>query len=151
MIRLEKDTWVVVADGEKALFMRNAGGAVHPSLTVERVEQQDNPPQGEQVSDRPGRRIDNGVGQRSAMEETDWHQLAKDRFAAELSDILKRMVQRGRIKRMVLIAPPKILGEMRDQMHETVTKTIVAEIRKTLTGHPLPELQKIVMGDLETM
>ena len=61
------------------------------------------------------------------------------------------MVQRGKIKRMVLIAPPKILGEMRDQMHETVTTTVIAQIPKTLTGHPLPELQKIVTGDLETM
>lgn len=151
MIRLEKDTWVVVADGEKAMFLRNTAGAAAPKLTVERVEQQDNPAQGEQVSDRPGRRADHGLGQRSAMEEPDWHQLAKDRFASELSEILKRMVQRGRIKRMVLIAPPRVLGEMRDQLHATVTATIVAQIPKTLTGHPLPELQKVVIGDLETM
>lgn len=151
MIRLEKDTWVVVADGEKAMFLRNDGGAVTPSLTVERVEQQDNPAQGEQVSDRPGRRADHGQGQRSAMEEPDWHQLAKERFAADLADILKRMVQRGRFKRMVLVAPPRILGEMRDQLHVTVSDTIVAQIPKTLTGHPVPELQKVVIGDLETM
>lgn len=151
MLRLETDTWVVVADGEKALFLRNDGGAAQPSLTVERVEQQDNPAHGDQVSDKPGRKADNGLGQRSAMEEADWHELAKERFAADLSDILKRMVQRDRITKMVLIAPPKVLGEMRDQMHDMVKKTILAEIPKTLTGHPLPELQKIVVGDLETM
>lgn len=151
MIRLEKDTWVIVADGEKALFLRNDGGAAQPDLTVVRIEQQDNPRHGEQVSDKPGRRADNGLGQRSAMEEADWHALAKDRFAADLSDILKRMVQRDRIKRMVLVAPPKVLGEMRDQLHDTVKHTILAEIPKTLTGHPLPDLQKIVTGDLETL
>ncbi len=151
MIRLEKDTWVIVADGEKALFLRNDGGAAHPDLTVERVEQQDNPRHGEQVSDRPGRRADNALGQRSAMPEADWHALAKDRFAADLADILKRMVQRDRIKRWVLIAPPKVLGEMRDQLHDSVKTVLLAEIPKTLTGHPLPELQKIVVGDLETL
>ncbi len=151
MLKLEKNTWVVVADGEKALFLCNKSGAVSPSLAVERIEQQDNPPQSEQVSDRPGRRADNGYAQRSAMEEADWHQLAKDRFAAQLSDILKRMVQRGKIKRMVLVAPPRVLGELRDQMHDTVTKTVIAQIPKTLTGHPLPDLQKIVIGDLEAM
>lgn len=151
MLKLEKDTWVVVADGEKALFLRNKGGAASPDLVVERVEQQDNPPTGEQVSDRPGRRADHGFAQRSAMEEADWHQLAKDRFAAQLSDILKRMVHRGSISRLVLIAPPRVLGELRDQLHDSVTKTVIAQIPKTLTGHPLPELQKIVIGDLEAM
>lgn len=151
MIRLEKDTWVVVADGEKAMFLRNIAGAAAPRLAVERIEQQDNPAQKEQVSDRPGRRADHGQGQRSAMEEPDWHQLAKDRFATELSDILKRMVQRDRIKRLVLVAPPRILGEMRDQLHVTVSDRVIAQIPKTLTGHPLPELQKVVIGDLETM
>ena len=151
MIRLEKDTWVLVADGEKALFLRNDGGAVTPDLTVQRVEQQDNPRQGDQVSDRPGRRPDPGMGQRSAMEEADWHQLAKDRFAADLSDILARMVRRGRIARLVLVAPPRSLGELRAQLDEAVLKTVVAEIPKTLTGHSLPDIRKIVTGDLERM
>ena len=151
MIRLEKETWVVVADGEKALFLRNDGGAVDPRLSVMRVESQDNPRQGEQVSDRPGRRADVGVGQRSAMEEADWHQLAKDRFAADLSDILGRMVRRGRIGRLVLVAPPRSLGELREQMDDAVLKTVVAEIPKTLTRHTLPELQKIVITDLEAL
>lgn len=151
MLRLETDTWVIVADGEKVLFLRNDGGAAAPSLTVERVEQQDNPLHSDQVSDKPGRQSDGGPGQKSAMDQADWHDLAKERFAADLSDILKRMVQRDRIKKMVLIAPPKVLGEMRDQMHDTVKSRVIAEIPKTLTGHPLPELQKIVIGDLETM
>lgn len=151
MIRLEKETWVLVADGEKALFLRNDGGATDPQLTVMRVEQQDNPKQGEQVSDRPGRMADTGAGQRSAMEEADWHQLAKDRFAADLSTILARMVRRGRIARLVLVAPPRSLGELREQMNDAVRKVVVAEIPKTLTGHSLPALQKIVVEDLEAV
>jgi protein required for attachment to host cells len=151
MIRLEKDTWVLVADGEKALFLCNEGGAVAPRLSVMRIEEQDNPRQGEQVSDRPGRRADNSVGQRSAMEETDWHQLGKDRFAAEMSAMLSRMVKRGHIARVVIVAPPRSLGELREHLDDAVLKTVVAEIPKTLTGHPLPEIQKIVIEDLEAM
>jgi protein required for attachment to host cells len=151
MIKLETHTWVLVADGEKALFLRNDGGAMSPDLSVQRVEQQDNPRQADQVSDRPGRRADPGIGQRSAMEEADWHQLAKDRFAAELSDILARMVQKGRITRLVLVAPPKTLGELRQQLHDTVLKTVIAELPKTLTGHSLPDIRRIVTTDLEQM
>jgi len=151
MIKLEKHTWVLVADGEKALFLRNDSGAAAPVLSVVRVEQQDNPKQSDQVSDRPGRRADNSMGQRSAMEEADWHQLAKDRFAADLSEILTRMVARGKISRLVLVAPPRSLGELREKMDSAVAKTVVAEIPKTLTGHKLQDLQKIVIDDLELM
>jgi protein required for attachment to host cells len=151
MIRLEKDTWVLVADGEKALFLCNEGGAVDPKLSVMRIEEQDNPRQGEQVSDRPGRRSDNSVGQRSAMEEADWHQLGKDRFAAEMSAMLSRMVKRGHIARVVIVAPPRSLGELRAHLDDAVLNTVVAEIPKTLTRHPLPEIQKIVIEDLEAM
>lgn len=151
MIRLEKDTWVLVADGEKALFLCNEGGALDPRLSVMRIEEQDNPRQKDQVSDRPGRRPDASLGQRSAMEEADWHQLAKDRFAAEMSAILSRMVGRSHIGRMVIVAPPRSLGELREHLDEAVLKTLVAEIPKTLTRHPLPELQKIVIADLEAM
>jgi protein required for attachment to host cells len=151
MIRLEKGTWVLVADGEKALFLRNDGGALAPDLTVQRVEEQDNPRQGQQVSDKPGRRADTGAGQRSAMEEADWHQLAKDRFAADLVAILSAMVRRGRIGKLVLVAPPRTLGELRDQMDDGLRNVVIAEMPKTLTGHSLPALQKIIVEELEAV
>ncbi len=85
MKRLSKGTWVLVADGDKALFLENVADAIHPELAVRRVDAQDNPPDREQGTDKPGRRSDTGPGQRSAMEETDWHELAKMRFADDLA------------------------------------------------------------------
>lgn len=79
---------MVIADGEKALFLENMMDAQDPNLVVRRVDAQENPPDSEQGTDRPGRMMDTAPGQRSALEETDWHELAKMRFADDLAERL---------------------------------------------------------------
>jgi hypothetical protein len=77
-IMLKHDGWVVVADGERALFLKNKGDAMHPQLTVFREMEQENPPDREQGTDRPGR-VNGGGAQRSSVEETDWHEIGSAR------------------------------------------------------------------------
>jgi len=148
MTKLTKKTWVVIADGEKALFLENMTDAQNPNLVVRRVDEQDNPPDSEQGTDRPGRMADSGPGQRSAYDETDWHQLAKMRFADDLAETLFRMVHQGRIKRLVIAAAPRILGEIRHSLHKEVEAVLVGEIDKTLTNHPIDEIEKIITDEL---
>jgi len=52
---LPHDALVFVGDGQKALFLRNAGTEKSPNLTTERVFVEENPPTREQGTDRPGR------------------------------------------------------------------------------------------------
>jgi protein required for attachment to host cells len=148
MTGLTQDTWVLVADGEKALFLRNVTDAEDPNLEVVRKEAQENPKDSDQGTDRPGRMPDTGVRQRSAMEETDWHQLAKDRFADDLAELLYGMAHRHRFERIVLVAAPRVLGEIRDKMHKEVADRVVGEIPKTLTNHPVHEIEAIVKREL---
>ena len=84
------------------------------------------------------------------MDDTDWHQLSKDRFAHELADILYKLAHKGRFDKIVLVAPPHTLGELRDNLHKEVADKVVGEIPKTLTNHPIPEIEKIVKDDLAT-
>ena len=148
MAKLQKRAWVLVADGEKALFLRNVAGAAQPELELLRVESQDNPRRGEQTSDRPGRIPDTGAGQLSAMEEPDWHRLAKDRFAAGVAAIINREADTGAFEDIVLVAPPKTLGELREHLHGAAADRVRAEIGKTLTNHPLPEIKRRVIAAL---
>jgi protein required for attachment to host cells len=148
MTKLTNKTWVIIADGEKALFLENMMDAQNPNLVVRRVDEQDNPPDSEQGTDRPGRMADSGPGQRSAYDETDWHQLAKMRFADDLAETLFRMVHQGRIKRLVIAAAPRILGEIRHSLHKEVEAVLVGEIDKTLTNHPIDEIEKIITDEL---
>ncbi|MFD0979217.1 host attachment family protein [Tropicimonas aquimaris] len=149
MKRLTAGTWVLVADGEKALFLRNDLDAINPDLNVHQERKQENPPDREQSANRPGRKADTGPGQRSAMDDTDWHELAKERFADELAEMLYKRVHAGEIERVVIVAPPKVLGEMRQKMHSEVAKAVVAEIPKTLTNHPIDRIESLVKAELE--
>ncbi|MHA6345138.1 host attachment family protein [Roseivivax sp. CAU 1761] len=148
MAKLTQGTWVLIADGEKALFLRNDLDEDNPNLTVVREKEQDNPSDREQSANRPGRMNDTGVNQRSAMDDTDWHQLAKERFADELAEILYKQAHKHKFERIVLAAPPQILGELRDKMHKEVRDRVVAEIPKTYTNHPIDKIEILVRDEL---
>jgi protein required for attachment to host cells len=138
------DSLVLVGDGQKALFLRNKGNPWHVELVVERILERDNPPTREQGTDRPGRRAASLGVARSAMEEVDWHHLAKERFASELAEALYRHAHANLFERLVIIAPPKILGDLRKAFHAEVAARIAAEIPKELTSHPVAEIEKLI-------
>ncbi|WP_417627710.1 host attachment protein [Pararhodobacter aggregans] len=146
---LTKGTWVLVADGQKALFLRNDMDAQDPHLVVIRIEEQDNPADRDQATDRPGRMYDGGPGQRSALAETDFHQLAKERFADDLAEILYKQAHRGTFDRLVIVAPPSVLGDLRGKLHKEVASRVVAEVDKTLTNHPLDKIEAMLKDELE--
>lgn len=148
MAELKAGAWVLVADGQKALFLKNEMDAQDPHLVVTRIEEQENPPDRAQGTDRPGRMADKGPGQRSALAETDFHQLAKERFAGDLADILYRQAHRGAYDTLVIVAPPQVLGELRRALHKEVAARVVAEIDKTLTNHPIDEIERRVQEAL---
>lgn len=146
MTRLAHDIWVVVADGEKALFLRNEGDADYPHLQIVRTMHETNPATREQGTDRPGRFNDGPSAHRSALEETDWHRIAKERFADEIAERLYKLAHRGDFDRLVIAAPPVVLGELRQKLHKEVAGRLEAEIPKTLTGHPVDQIEKILMA-----
>ena len=139
---LTTGTWVLVADGEKALLMENVGDAERPLLEVRREAHGENPATHEQGSDRPGRRQGGPGAQRSAMEETDWHRLEETRFAEGLAEMLTRRVRAEGIGRLILVAAPRVLGELRRKMHKEVAARVVAEAPMTLTNHPVDEMAR---------
>ncbi|PZQ50756.1 MAG: Host attachment protein [Rhodovulum sulfidophilum] len=140
-MNIETGTWVLVADGEKYLLLRNIGDAELIDLRVMRHEEQDNPPTREQGADRPGRLGDPGGRGRSAVEETDWNRLEKERFAKDLAEQLRVWALANRFPRLVVVADPRTLGVLRPEFHKAVTERLVAEIDKDLTGAPISEIE----------
>jgi protein required for attachment to host cells len=144
-IKLEHGIWVLIADGEKALFLKNEGDVSYPNLKVLRKLEEENPETHEQGTDRPGRYFDAGAAHKSGFEETDWHRIGKERFAEEIAERLYRMAHRGDFEKIILVAPPFVLGEMRRKFHKMVAERITGEVPKTLTKHPVPEIEKILL------
>ncbi len=145
-IRLKHGAWIVIADGEKALFLQNKGDGLYPDLEVIREIEEENPPTRDQGSDRPGRFNDGPSPHKSAVADTDWHRVAKERFADEIAAKLYKAAHRGDFDQIVLVAPPLVLGEMRKKLHKEVADMVVAEVPKTLTNHPMPEIERIVLA-----
>jgi protein required for attachment to host cells len=141
-IRIPRDALVFVGDGTKALFLRNKGDAELVNLVVERIFEQDNPATRDQGTDRPGRSCASAGTHRSAMEETDWHQLAEDRFVGEVAETLYKHAHAGRYQSLIVVAPPKVLGSLRKAFHKEVSDKVSAEVPKELTSHPIHEIEK---------
>jgi len=144
-MQVPHNSFVVVADGAKMLFFRNEGDAEFLKLEVERKREQENLPDRDMKRDDRGRTFDaSGGAGRSAYEETDFHQLEEDRFAAETAELLKKRALRNDFESLIIVAPPKTLGELRKHYHKEVEKRLAGEIAKDLTGHPVEEIEKII-------
>lgn len=139
------NSFVMVADGRKLLFFRNEGQANAPQLEVVTATEKENPRDREQKSDAPGRSFSSVGHGRSAYSEVDFHALEESRFAAEAADLLRKRALTGDFERLIVIAPPKTLGELRKHYHKEVANRVAAEIPKDLTGHPIPEIERFLI------
>jgi protein required for attachment to host cells len=145
------NAFVVVADGRKMLFLRNEGDEVYPNLQLERKREQDNPKDSEQATDLAGNASSTrtpGANWTSggSFENTDFHQLEEDRFAAETADLLRTRALNNDFESLIIVAPPKTLGELRKNYHKEVENRLAGEIAKDLTGHTLPEIEKALIA-----
>ena len=144
-MQVPHNSFVVVADGAKMLFFRNEGDAEFLKLEIERKREQENLPDRDLKTSDRGRTFDaSGGAGRSAYEETDFHQLEEDRFAAETAELLKTRALRNDFESLIIVAPPKTLGELRKHYHKEVEKRLTGEIAKDLTGHTVDAIEKII-------
>lgn len=143
-MRIDHDTLVMVADGGKMLLFRNEGDADYPNLQIEEAAENANPKDREQRTDAPGRAYASVGKMRSAMGETDFHDLQEDRFAADAVDLLNRRALANGFERLIIVAAPAVLGEMRKHYNKALVARLIGEIAKDLTGHHPPEIERAI-------
>jgi protein required for attachment to host cells len=134
--------WVVVCDGAKALVLENAGDAKFPNLKTREVYEQKDLATHELGSDRPGRtHSSNGYGS-SAVKQTDWHNQAEQAFLHDLAQRLDVAVASGKVKSLIMVAPPRALGMIRPVYSQALRAAIRTEIDKDLVKHPVGDIEK---------
>src|SRR4051812_26654599 len=128
-----KTAWILVA--------HRAGAAIYEShgagLPLARVADIDNPAGRlkaiEVDSDRPGRAFDRVGGGRHSMSVEDG---VPEHLARAFVNQLAVRLERGRLdhafERLVLVAPPKLLGSLRAALPEALRALLVAELPKDL-------------------
>ena len=138
---------VLVADGRKLLFLRNHGDRNQIDLRTEAHDFRADPPDREIKSDAAGTtRQSMGFG-RPAMDETDFHQQDKDRWAKDAADELNKRALRNDFDALAIIAPPRTLSVLRKELHKEVERRIVLTINKEMTDRPIPDIEDLLVGE----
>jgi protein required for attachment to host cells len=145
-----KKTWVLIADGGHAKVFESEGPASGLTPVSDMVFSVDLPANRDILTDRPGRDYESHGRSRHAMENrSDPHRQLKRDFAKKLGGILETKLVEKRFDRLVLVAPPVALGDLRDVLPKAVQAKVVAELAHDLVKtphHELPSHLKDVLG-----
>lgn len=123
--------WVLVADKTRARIFRKPDG--HLELIGEGVP--DETLQAELTNKTVGR--GQSGGGRSVHHKYEPHMMQSRQdeftFANDIAEWLDKAVEAGAFDRLVLVAEPRMLGDLREVLSEKVEKRLAAEVDKNLT------------------
>ncbi len=137
-----KTTWVLIADGARARLLQTTGWehGLEPASSVDFIA--DHRPTREIGAERPGRVHESADSTRHAMApRVDWHQFEKHLFAKEMAAMLNMARARGEFDRLVLVAPPATLGDLRKELDKPTAALVFAELDKDLTHVAVHDLK----------
>ncbi len=134
-------TWIVVADHQRARVYENDGPgkgmAEVPGLAFETHLRPDR----EIMADKPGRSHESATTGRHAIEpRTDAHRLEGKRFVEGVVEALDQAAKRDAYQRLIVVAPPRALGEFRDALPARVRDKVTGELAEDLTKAPAEDL-----------
>ena len=134
-------TWALIADGARARIVENSGPAHGWTAVDGLVFQSDHSATHDLVSDRQGRSFSSHGPGRSAIEaHSDPHRELKTRFAQRLADMLAHELEKASYTRLVIVASPVTLGDLREAISPQVRAKVVGEIAQDLTKIPNSEV-----------
>lgn len=131
-MNLPKGGVVAVVDGEKLNLFRNTAEDGTLKLTALPAANIDGDAKG------------SGARHQSSSANPDDSQIDEDGFAAGVAKYLNGQTTGGKVSKLVIVAAPKTLGELRKHYHKTLTAALVGEISKDLTGRSMAEIEKAV-------
>jgi protein required for attachment to host cells len=143
-MKIDNEALVMVLDGAKMLLFRNKGDEAYPKLEVEDALQQEDEATRDQGSSPPGRNASPGGSRRGSFQQTDFHQQDEDRFAADATATLNKRALTNDFEKLIIVAPPRTLGEMRKHYHKALQSRLAGEIAKDLASHPVPDIERII-------
>lgn len=139
-----KRIWILVADGARGRLLLHAGPGkeLQPATGVDQFLG-DRRPNREIASDRPGRAFESANPARHGYApRVDWHEFAKREFAARMGKILDRGRERRKFDELILVAPPKTLGDLRATLDPKTAACVRHEIPKDLVQLTMDELKE---------
>lgn len=121
---------VAVVDGEKLVMFHNTGHATEVEL---------------KAMDLPA--VEPGTasrGHHSSGANPDNDTQAEDAFAGGVAALLNKNALEGKFDKLLVIAAPKTLGELRKHWHKALEEKLVGEIAKDLAGQSTDQITKAI-------
>ena len=148
MISPKRTTWVVGADGARAFIVANQGPGSGLTIVPGSPREHDSAKTSELGSDRPGRSFnsDHSGTRHSMAPRIDWHQYEEQKFAQGIATLLDAARERNEFHHLVLVAPPKTLGDLRASLGKQTQALVSGEIAKDLTRHTIDDLPSHLAG-----
>ena len=134
--------WVVVADAGRArLFAMDRG----PSTLYQMPDAEMEGPhrRGRAImADRPGRTFDSTGQHRHALEpHTDPERNDELRFLKSVVERIHRAHKGREVEKLVLVAPPRVLGDFRAMLPAGLRKIVTHELARDLAHAPIEDIR----------
>lgn len=135
-----RGTWIIVADGSRARFFKLSStdtiiSAIDHELIAPRLKNS------QIAADRPGRTFESGGKIRHAKEPpTLPARQASIELAGEVAILLEAELKAGSFEHLIIVAPPRSIGDLRGAMSEQLKSVVTTEIGKDLSKLSVSEL-----------
>lgn len=134
-MKLPHKAHVALLDGENFTLFRNDGQMFEPKLV------ETDSPSLDPTNFSAGVRHQDDGGQKLGRT-----QLGELAHGAAATEWLNAKAIAGEIEKLLIIADPKTLGEMRQHYHTELSQRIVGEIDKTLTGQSTDKIEAAIIA-----
>jgi protein required for attachment to host cells len=133
-------TWILIADGAHGRLFANHGPGKGLELLDDKLDA-DHRATHDIVDRGLGRTYESsGAARHAITPRHDPHRELKRDFAVRLAKMLERRRTEHAYDRLVLVAPPTALGDLREALSDPVRSLVRAELDKDLTKIPVAEL-----------
>lgn len=128
-----KQTWILLADGAHARIYLNDGVGKGIKPVPGAVFDETILPTREINADKPGMSFGSvGQGRRRKQPKTDPNRQAKFNFAKQLAAFLEQEHNNNRFDRLILVASPGTLGDLRAVLPPSIRHIVYGELDKDL-------------------
>ena len=142
-------TWILIANGARARIVENTGVGKGVSPVDNLVFSENTDGAAGIMADRPGRVHDSRGAGRHAMEyASDPVREREKSFAEMLAEVLENGRALGKFDRLIVVAAPQAMGDLRSFLGPELKRQLHGEIAKDLTHVPNADLPRHLEGVL---